>query len=138
MSFLTDCLCYRSHHSTVVGVPLWAHRHQRLTEAVIAQRYEFGGGEAEEDGSVTIVELPVEKSGECHAIALWVDVALDEAGDEVEHGSPDSVRPYQRQGLRFLEKPRTLDSAHGGESGGLRVIVRRAGGGTRLELEVLE
>ena len=124
-----------SHYSSVVGVPLWAHPHQRLTQPATAQTYQVdrsdGAAADAEDGSVVMVELPIVRDGACHGIVLWVDTTLTAEGD-VEPGSADAARPYQRQGLRLLQEPQLVRA---GET--LSVMVRRCAGGTRLELDVL-
>jgi hypothetical protein len=120
------------YRGQVVGVPLWAHPHRRLSEPAVAQSYPIpagadGDGGPPADGSLRVLELRVLWGGTCHAIALWVEVA------GLESGVADVTRPWQRQGLRLLETPRALVA---GES--LAVMVRRRAGGTRLELELVE
>ena len=111
-----------SHYRAVVGVPLWAHPHRRLTETAVAQTFLIGRAPigAEE---VFMLDLPVLHSGTCHAIALWIDV------DGLVSGAPDPARPWNCQGLRLLQTPKELVS---GDSLGVRVWQQV--GLTRVEL----
>ena len=121
-----------THYDAIVGVPLWAHPHRRLTETAVAQSYSIGAAAAQgdsmkDDEPGRQLELKVLPGmfGTCHAIAVWIE-------NEVVSGAPDACRPWQCQGLRLLQTPRQLVA---GES--VHVIVRRREGGARLELNIV-
>jgi hypothetical protein len=134
-----------TYYESIVGVPMFAHPHTRLSKPQIVQEYRIDPREDDgaADGSVRVVELPVVKTGTCHGIMLWTETALNQeamspgttaAGRATpisESGSPDPSRPWQRQGLRLLEEPRQLMAGDG-----INVLVRRREGGTTLEIDL--
>ena len=138
-------LRHSTYYESIVGVPMFAHPHTRLSEAQNVQEFRIDPREDDSaaDGSVRVVELPVVQTGTCHGIMLWVETALNQAAMSgttaegsatpiFESGSPNPSRPWQRQGLRLLEEPRQLVAGDG-----INVLVRRCKGGTALEIDLI-